>query len=503
MPTYTAKLGPSIDKFNASMARQDEARSKQEADFAARLALERQRGGMKTGNEAIQAYYAAQQPSAAPAAPAPMAPMAATPPPVASAPAVLPAPAPGANANAPGASLATAAAPSPSGAAAAPPFQNPAAMEALRAQLRTQNAGTPDAQGFGMDVAPLPPAAAGAPPAAAPVPAAAPSSPISGFSVQPKRPGGLSDRPGFKAMMDKLTSNPDTANAAMTLFNADRTEQTGLRKEGMATERQAMTNFVAAAGKNDLGLMREINRKYQLGIPEQFFASREGPAALAAGINTIKGIGVKDDVMALTGGMAYLENLGKGMKPNDALQDAFKKAKESYTPKLGGHYIDEGNNVQGFGTRMENVNAPGKPLPKARPPREPLGPGGGSSATERIAQRISDEADAAGRPISWAEAVAQAKRQSQSSLSERDKVTMAERRFAADQRNNFGNKRRYESVEDARAEIDAEIAGRDPAAQGTSDAAAGKPKPTKADRDYAKAHPEAKAKFLKHFGVNP
>ena len=448
MPTYTAKLGPSIDKFNASMTRQDEARRQEEADFAARLALERQRGGMKTGNEAIQAYYAAQQPSAAPAAPAPMAPMAATPPPVASAPAVLPAPAPGANANAPGASLATAAAPSPSGAAAAPPFQNPAAMEALRAQLRTQNAGTPDAQGFGMDVAPLPPAAAGAPPAAAPVPAAAPSSPISGFSVQPKRPGGLSDRPGFKAMMDKLTSNPDTANAAMTLFNADRTEQTGLRKEGMATERQAMTNFVAAAGKNDLGLMREINRKYQLGIPEQFFASREGPAALAAGINTIKGIGVKDDVMALTGGMAYLENLGKGMKPNDALQDAFKKAKESYTPKLGGHYIDEGNNVQGFGTRMENVNAPGRPLPKARPPREA---GGGSKLT--LSRQDMVEALV---QIGWdrKRAVEQAYGTTKATtVSEAQKASLARQLWSTDQQQT-ASRRKFESFQDAKDVVD-------------------------------------------------
>ena len=458
MPTYTAKLGPSIDKFNASMARQDEARSKQEADFAARLALERQRGGMKTGNEAIQAYYAAQQPSAAPAAPAPMAPMAATPPPVASAPAVLPAPAPGANANAPGASLATAAAPSPSGAAAAPPFQNPAAMEALRAQLRTQNAGTPDAQGFGMDVAPLPPAAAGAPPAAAPVPAVAPSSPISGFSVQPKRPGGLSDRPGFKAMMDKLTSNPDTANAAMTLFNADRTEQTGLRKEGMATERQAMTNFVAAAGKNDLGLMREINRKYQLGIPEQFFASREGPAALAAGINTIKGIGVKDDVMALTGGMAYLENLGKGMKPNDALQDAFKKAKESYTPKLGGHYIDEGNNVQGFGTRMENVNAPGRPLPKARPPREA---GGGSKLT--LSRQDMVEALV---QIGWdrKRAVEQAYGTTKATtVSEAQKASLARQLWSTDQQQT-ASRRKFESFQDAKDVVDGMYQSAGPAA---------------------------------------
>ena len=464
-----ASAKPAIEQFNASMTAGDQERRQREQDFAARLARERQRGAGVTLNEGINAFFAAQ-PAAAPApAPvgAPMAPAASPQAPIAG-PVTPPAPLP-----MPGQ-------PAPTGGGVPAPFTT--GTEAAQSMEPAPASLSPEAAAI---LAPGGQAPAGA--AAAPATASTPpqGSPITGFAAKPRQPAaGLSDRPGFRAMMDKLTSNPDTSGQAMQLFTADLNNQATLRKERTQSDREGIVAFAKALDGNDLQMARIIAQRYDLGIPPEILNSREGLAGIAAASRTAKSLGITDDMAAMRFAQVYLEGTGSGLDQRTAATRAMEEAQKSIRPKVAGHYFGADNAPVLYGQGGENIQQPGKPLPKGRPPREA---GGGSKLT--LSRQDMVEALVAigwDRKSATEAAYGVAKNRG---LTEAQKASLARQLFTADQQQ-LPSRRKFESLEDAKAIVDGMYettgapSGGAPAPGATAKPrGGGKPRPSAADFD--------------------
>lgn len=226
--------------------------------------------------------------------------------------------------------------PAPAGPAVGPTTLAPRAPYAA--------AQAPSGDGFG-DAAPLPPAQSGAPAA----PAAQPTAVRAAPSVTTRPSGGAYNR-----IQSALAKAPGSGQTMMSLFSADVTSQRNAQVEQRKLEAEGHKLWVQSLKDGDVGMAKEIGKRYNLNIPDQIYNDRGMMIDARVAANLSKTMGVKDDqAAAFVDG--FLKARHSGADQGQAAQAGAKAASEA-----GGsivHWaVDQQHNVTGFDKRGTPTN---------------------------------------------------------------------------------------------------------------------------------------------------
>lgn len=296
MAIRPANMAPAISLFNSQVAQGAQQRAQEDQEFRQRFQMER---GLSNdaGTRAVFAKYAQDRIDANQAPQMP--------------PAVAPAP-PMPPAQAPAISQIQAG-----------PVPAPTAPGAISVPVQDFNVDPVAAQDFGSEKPlPLEMAAMRQPLQQAEI---APTQQRAPITLPSARRSAPVDNSANELMLG-LSKVPGAGQAMMTMYSSDQTS----RRQAATAERQLHMDgiklFADASKNNDVATMRAVSQRYDLGIPPEALNRREFMANLAAGINTGKQLGIGDDELAVTYGMAYVDALARGADPRQALQAAFAAA---------------------------------------------------------------------------------------------------------------------------------------------------------------------------------
>ena len=229
-----------------------------------------------------------------------------------------------------------------------------------------------------------PPAAAPAPalPSAGPMPAPAPATPAP--TAAPPAANPLSavtadSRPqssGMAPVMRELAQTPGTGRTMATLYGEDRKAARLQASADVSTRIKGTELVFKAINDGNVGMAKVLARQYGIAIPDAVWSNRAVMTRLRIATNVASKMPKLTGDQALTFVGAFMhDQSGDIGKATEAGRAAALQVKP--TPQVGKLYFDERDAPVLVGKGGENINAPGKPFPKARPTKGQMGGGAG------------------------------------------------------------------------------------------------------------------------------